>query len=146
MKKIIVATMLLLAGCVTTKKPDLDIEKIHTQQQLDFALQMAEAQKNLAIKEHIIGQYSLFGMALFATGLAVLAFSPWHRTGGFVFIAGGAVSMASLWLFDSGWFPWIAGATAVTAIGLMIYNSISHSSTCPAECSEQKADESLPKT
>lgn len=128
MRYLTLLILLPLVGCFSDKKPEFDIQEYHTQQQLDFAIQMAEVQKDLAIKEHILGQYSVFGMAMFAVGCLILAFSPFHRTGGFVFIAGGAVSMASLWLFDSEWFPWVAGTTAVIAVGLMVYASIKSSS------------------
>lgn len=129
MKYAISFFFIILTACAT-KPPAVDIQKIQTQQQLDFAIQMAEVQKDLAIKEHVLGQYSVFGMALFAIGCLILAFSPVHRSGGFVFIAGGAVSMASLWLFNSEWFPWVAGTTAVIAVSLMIYKALKPSETC----------------
>jgi hypothetical protein len=137
---------LFLFGCASSSTPVIDIENIRSQEQLDFSLQIAEADRNLTIKENILGQYSIFGMAMFAVGCGILAFSPFHRSGGFIFIAGGSVAMASLWLFDSEWFPWIAGGTAVIAISLMIYSTVSRSSNLSAECNEQTKGESPPKS
>lgn len=76
----------------------------------------AEKQHQLELKEKILWKFSTAGLAMFVFGLFVVAFTPFKKNGG-IFMAGGSLAMASLWIFDSKWFTWIAGASvAIVAI------------------------------
>jgi hypothetical protein len=80
----------------------------------------ADAQQVLAQEQNkakTIWMYSTGSFALFALGLALIAFLR-NKFAGAVFILGGIVGMATIWVFESEWFPWVAGGT----VGLIILN------------------------
>lgn len=79
----------------------------------------AEKERQVALKEKALWQFSTTGLGLFVAGLTVIAFTPW-KTKGLILMGGGALAMGSLWIFDSQWFAWIVGTSlAVVATGLL---------------------------
>ena len=108
---------LALSACVTQNP----IDSPKTQEELDLWIQAEEFVRYEENKAKTLWMYSAGSFALLAIGLGILAFSPVRRTAGFVFILGGAVGMASTWVFESDWFPWVAGAT----FGLILISLLS---------------------
>jgi uncharacterized membrane protein YjjP (DUF1212 family) len=92
---------------VAKKDAELDAEK----------LVRADAEERLKreSKDKILYRLSLIGSGIFAAGLALIAFSPWKRAG-LIFVSGGLLTMGSAWIFDSKWFPWVAGTTIAVAL------------------------------
>jgi hypothetical protein len=85
----------------------------------------AEKQHQLELKEKILWKFSTAGLAMFVLGLAVVAFTPFKKNGG-IFMAGGSLAMASMWIFDSKWFTWIVGVSIGLVIGSIVLAIISH--------------------
>lgn len=69
----------------------------------------AEKEKQRETKDKILWMFSCIGGAIFVAGVAVLAFSP-RKASGVVLMLAGGLAIGSAWIFDSPWFPWIAGA------------------------------------
>jgi hypothetical protein len=89
-------------------------------EQKDFELAEAHARADAEFKQKILWQFSTAGLGLFVAGVLCTAFTPFKKSGAIV-MGGGALAMASLWIFDSKWFTWIVGASlAVVAIGLLV--------------------------
>ena len=89
-------------------------------EQKDFEISEAHARADAEFKQKILWQFSTAGLGLFVTGVLCTAFTPFKKSGAIV-MGGGALAMASLWIFDSQWFTWIVGASlAVVAIGLLV--------------------------
>ncbi len=76
----------------------------------DYELMEAHARADAEFKQKILWQFSTAGLGLFVAGLLVVAFTPFKKNGAIV-MGGGALAMASLWIFDSQWFTWIAGGS-----------------------------------
>jgi hypothetical protein len=110
MRKLLTILAMFLVGCFSTNP----IEKPQTQEELDLWIQVAENKTNT------LWMYSTGSFALVCLGLAIVAFFPSRRLSGLVFIAGGAVGMACVWVFESEWFPWVAGGT----VGFIILNAL----------------------
>lgn len=85
----------------------------------------AEKQHQLELKEKILWKFSTAGLAMFVLGLAVVAFTPFKKNGG-IFMAGGSLAMASMWIFDSKWFTWIVGVSIGLVIGSAVLAIINH--------------------
>ncbi len=76
----------------------------------DYELMEANTRADAEFKQKVLWQFSTAGLGLFVTGLLVVAFTPFKKNGAIV-MGGGALAMASLWIFDSQWFTWIAGGS-----------------------------------
>jgi len=108
---------LLLVGCASSPNP---IEIPKTEDELNLWM---EAESLLAEEERkgeTLWMYSTGSFALFSLGLAVVAFWATKRLSGLALMAGGIVGMASVWVFDSDWFPWVAGGT----VGLVLLSAL----------------------
>ena len=79
-------------------------------EQKDFEIQEAHARADGEFKQKVLWQFSTAGLGLFVAGLMAVAFTPFKKNGAIV-MAGGMLAMASLWIFDSQWFTWIAGGS-----------------------------------
>jgi len=79
-------------------------------EQKDWEVMEAHARADAEFKQKILWQFSTAGLGLFVAGLLVVAFTPFKKNGAVV-MAGGALAMASLWVFDSQWFTWIIGGS-----------------------------------
>lgn len=106
---------LLLLGCQSDSAPPLPSSE-------DFEVwrQVFEEERVADTKDKTIWMYSAGSFALFAIGLGIIAFSPLRRLSGLVFVVGGAVGMASVWVFEADWFPWVAGGT----VGLLLLSAL----------------------
>ena len=69
----------------------------------------AEKEKQREMKDRVLWMFSCIGGAIFVCGVALLAFSP-RKASGVVLMLAGGLAIGSAWIFDSPWFPWIAGA------------------------------------
>ena len=79
-------------------------------EQKDFEISEAHARADAEFKQKILWQFSTVGLGLFVAGLLAVAFTPFKKNG-IIVMGGGALAMASLWIFDSQWFTWIAGGS-----------------------------------
>ena len=84
-------------------------------EQKDFELSEAHARADGEFKQKILWQFSTAGLGLFVVGVLVTAFTPFKKSGAIV-MGGGSLAMASLWIFDSQWFTYIAGGS----IGIVV--------------------------
>lgn len=106
---------MMLVACQSGEGPPLpSSEDFETWRQVFEEERVAEA------KDKTLWMYSAGSFALFAIGLGIIAFSPLRRLSGLVFVAGGAVGMASVWVFEADWFPWVAGGT----VGLLLLSGL----------------------
>ena len=101
--------LFLLVGCTSVPEP---ITMLPPEEAV-------EIQRVIDIKNDTLWMYSTGSFALVCIGLGILAFLR-NRFAAAVFIAGGAVGMASTWVFESKWFPWIAGVT----VALIVLNAL----------------------
>ena len=69
----------------------------------------AEKEKQREMKDKVLWMFSCIGGAIFVAGVAVLAFTP-RKASGVILMLSGGLAIGSAWIFDSPWFPWIAGA------------------------------------
>ena len=84
-------------------------------EQKDFELSEAHARADGEFKQKILWQFSTAGLGLFVVGVLVTAFTPFKKSGAIV-MGGGSLAMASLWIFNSQWFTYIAGGS----IGIVV--------------------------
>ena len=109
-------------------------------EQKDFEIQEAHARADAEFKQKILWQFSTAGLGLFVTGILVVAFTPFKKSGAIV-MGGGSLAMASLWIFDSQWFTYIAGGSvgivAVCLLAVLIKNLTSKT---PLESHPQKQE------
>lgn len=101
--------LLLLVGCASVPEP---ITMLPPEEAV-------EIQRVIDIKNDTLWMYSTGSFALVCLGLGILAFLR-NKFAAAVFIAGGSVGMASTWVFESEWFPWIAGIT----VTLIVLNTL----------------------
>lgn len=116
MSRYILILTLLLCACASENP----IDNPRTPAEMELWL---EAESLLAAEERkaeTLWMYSTGSFALFTAGLAVVAFWASRRLSGLALMAGGAVGMASVWVFDSDWFPWVAGGT----VGLVLLSGL----------------------
>ena len=87
----------------------------------DLEIQQAYARADAEFKQKVLWQFSTAGLGLFVAGVLVVSFTPF-KTKGITLMGGGALAMASLWIFDSQWFTWIAGLSVglVALMGLVL--------------------------
>jgi PBP1b-binding outer membrane lipoprotein LpoB len=84
----------------------------------------AEKEKQREIKNKILWMCSCIGGAIFTAGVLVLAFTP-RKAAGVVLMLCGSGAIGSSWIFDSPWFPWIAGAgVGFALLDLLILGTI----------------------
>lgn len=105
MKTIPYLLMLALVGCACNDAPPIP------QSVEEIKVVAAEERKS-----ETLWMYSTGSFALFSLGLAVVAFWASRRLSGLALMAGGALGMASVWVFDSDWFPWVAGGTVALVL------------------------------
>jgi hypothetical protein len=79
-------------------------------EQKDYELAEAHTRADAEFKQKVLWKFSTAGLGLFIAGLMAVAFTPFKKNGAIV-MGGGVVAMASLWIFDSQWFTWIAGGS-----------------------------------
>lgn len=89
-------------------------------QMRDIELEEANTRADAEFKQKVLWRFSMAGLGIFTAGIAVLAFTPF-KAKGFTLMGGGALAMASLWIFDSQWFNWIAGCSVgiVAVMGIV---------------------------
>lgn len=109
MRILVILAMLVLVACKSKPPP---IEMIPP-------VQAVEIQRVAEIKNDTLWMYSTGSFALACIGLALIAFLR-NKFAGIVFILGGAVGMASVWVFESKWFPWVVGGT----VGFLVLNAL----------------------
>ena len=109
-------------------------------EQKDFEIQEAHARADGEFKQKVLWQFSTAGLGLFVAGVLVVAFTPF-KTKGITLMSGGALAMASLWIFESQWFTWIAGLSVgcVALMGLVLLIKKFTSKT-PLESHPQKQE------
>lgn len=84
----------------------------------------AEKEKQRETKDKILWMFSCVGGAIFTAGVLVLAFTP-RKAAGVVLMLCGSIAIGSAWIFDSPWFPWIAGAgVGFALLDLLILGTI----------------------
>ena len=111
-----------------------------TVQQRDIEIEQAEARADAEFKQKVLWQFSTAGLGLFVAGVLVVAFSPF-KTKGITLMGGGALAMASLWIFDSKWFTWIAGGSVgIVCLSLLAVLIKKLTSKTPLEQYPQKSD------
>jgi hypothetical protein len=91
-------------------KVDAETTALYTLVELkDIELSEANARADAEFKQKVLWKVSTIGAFLFVVGVLVTAFTPRKASGVIVSLAGG-LAIGSAWIFDSPWFPWIAGA------------------------------------
>lgn len=78
-------------------------------EQKDLELAEANSRADAEFKQKVLWQVSTAGLIIFAIGVGFLAFSP-RKASGVILMLSGAGAIGSAWVFESPWFPWIAGA------------------------------------
>ena len=113
-------------------------------EQKDFEIQEAHARADGEFKQKVLWQFSTAGLGLFVAGVLVVAFSPF-KTKGITLMGGGALAMASLWIFDSQWFTWIAGGSVgMVCLSLLVVLIKKLTSKTPLESHPQKQESVAP--
>lgn len=122
-------------------KVDAETSALYAMVELkDFEIQEAHARADGEFKQKVLWQFSTAGLGLFVTGLLVVAFTPF-KTNGAIVMAGGALAMASLWIFDSQWFTWIAGGSVgIVCLSLLAVLIKKLTSRTPRESHLQKQE------
>jgi len=109
-------------------------------EQKDFEIQEAHARADGEFKQKVLWQFSTAGLGLFVAGLMAVAFTPFKKNGAIV-MAGGMLAMASLWIFDSQWFTWIAGGSVgIVCLSLLAVMIKKLTSKTPLESHPQKQE------
>ncbi|CAB4186651.1 hypothetical protein UFOVP1151_34 [uncultured Caudovirales phage] len=109
-------------------------------EQKDFEIQEAHARADGEFKQKVLWQFSTAGLGLFVAGVLVVAFTPF-KTKGITLMGGGALAMASLWIFDSQWFTWIAGGSVgIVCLSLLVVMIKKLTSKTPLELHPQKQE------
>jgi hypothetical protein len=89
-------------------------------QMRDIQLEEAETRADAEFKQKVIWRYSTVGLAVFVAGIIVIAFTPFKKSGAIV-TGGGSLAMASLWIFDSQWFTYIAGGSVGIVVLCLLF-------------------------
>ena len=109
-------------------------------EQKDYELAEAHSRADAEFKQKVLWQFSTAGLGLFVTGLLVVAFTPFKKSGAIV-MGGGSLAMASLWIFDSQWFTYIAGGSiGIVAVSLLAVLIKNLTSKTPLELHPQKQE------
>lgn len=113
-------------------------------QMRDIELEEANTRADAEFKQKILWQFSTAGLGLFVVGVLVTAFTPFKKSGAIV-MGGGALAMASLWIFDSQWFTYIAGGSiGIVVLCLLVVLIKNLTSKTPLESYPQKQESSDP--
>lgn len=126
-------------------KVEAETEALYTLVELkDIELSDANARAEAEFKQKVLWQFSTAGLGLFVVGILVTAFTPFKKSGAIV-MGGGSLAMASLWIFDSQWFTYIAGGSvglvALCLLAVLIKNLTSRT---PRESCPQKQESADP--
>lgn len=78
-------------------------------------LKLADEERQRIIKDKILWLCSCIGGAILTAGILILAFTT-RKVSGIVMITCGGLAIGSAWIFDSPWFPWIAGTGIAIAV------------------------------
>lgn len=117
-------------------------------EQKDYELAEAYARADAEFKQKVLWKFSTAGLGLFVAGLIVVAFTPFKKNGAIV-MGGGVVAMASLWVFDSQWFTWIAGGSVgIVCLSLLAVLIKKLTSRTPREShpqTQESADQHSPR-
>jgi len=90
-------------------KVDAETDALYAMvEQRDLELAEANSRADAEFKQKVLWQVSTAGLIIFAIGVGFLAFSP-RKASGVVLMLSGAGAIGSAWVFESPWFPWIAG-------------------------------------
>jgi hypothetical protein len=119
LKIFIVLWLVLMLGCASNNP----IDNPRTQQELDLWMAAESLLAEEERKTSTLWMYSTGSFALFSLGLAVVAFWASKRLSGLALMVGGILGMASVWVFDSDWFPWVAGGS----VGLVLLSGLAFS-------------------
>ena len=106
---IILFLSMLLAGCANVNTPHyepLDNEEY---------IEQLEAQSDQEIKANTLEIYTYAGVALFVSGVAMVAFTPKIRSG-LIMLLGGLLAMGTPFIFNAEWFGWVFGVAIVIAL------------------------------
>ena len=140
MRFLLIVAMLMLMACKSKPPP---IEMIPP-------VQAVEIQRVAEIKNDTLWMYSTGSFALACIGLALIAFLR-NKFAGAIFIIGGLIGMATVWVFESTWFPWVAGGTvgflvlnALAFAWVKVYKAYISPSSSPAEATKCKEDDYHP--
>jgi len=94
--------LFILTACANVNTPSYD--PINN----DEYIEQLEAQNDQKIKADTLQVYAYLGAALFASGVAMLAFTPRVRSG-LIMLLGGLVAMGTPFVFNSPWWNWSIG-------------------------------------
>jgi hypothetical protein len=109
-------------------------------QMRDIELEEANIRADAEFKQKVLWQFSTAGLGLFVAGVLVVAFTPF-KIKGITLMGGGALAMASLWIFDSQWFTWIAGGSVgIVCLSLLAVMIKKLTSRTPLAQCPQKSD------
>jgi len=113
-------------------------------QMRDIELEAAEIRADAEFKQKVLWKFSTVGLAVFVAGLLVVAFTPFKKSGAIV-MGGGSLAMASLWIFDSQWFTYIAGGSVGIVVLCLLFVLIKNlTSRTPRESYPQKQESADP--
>ena len=91
-------------------KVDAETDALYAMvEQKDLELAEANSRADAEFKQKVLWQVSTAGIIIFTIGVGFLAFSP-RKASGVILMLSGAGAIGSAWVFESPWFPWIAGA------------------------------------
>ena len=72
------------------------------------AKELAIEEKARAVKDKILWLTSVIGMAIFTTGVVVVAFTS-NKLSGFILMISGIIATSLAWVVDEHWFQYVAG-------------------------------------
>lgn len=117
-------------------------------QMQDIQIEAEGIRADAEFKQKVLWKYSTAGLGLFIAGLLVVAFTPFKKSGALV-MGGGSLAMASLWIFDSQWFTYIAGGSVGIVVLCLLFVLIkSLTSRTPRESyprTQESADQHSPR-
>lgn len=130
-------------------KVEAETDALYTLVELkDIELSEANARADAEFKQKVLWKFSTAGLGLFVVGLLVIAFTPFKKSGAIV-MGGGSLAMASLWIFDSQWFTYIAGGSVgIVALCLLVVLIKNLTSRTPQESyprTQESADPHKPQ-
>lgn len=85
----------------------------------NLAKELAIEAENRAVKSKHLYMITCMGIAMFAVGVFVIAFTTKKVSGGIVCVFG-ALATSAAWVFDSKWFGWIAGVGFGLIVGHIV--------------------------
>jgi hypothetical protein len=85
----------------------------------NLAKELAIEAENRAVKSEHLYMITCVGIAMFAIGAFVVAFTPKKVSGGIICVFGALATSVS-WVFDTKWFGWIAGLGFGLVVGHIV--------------------------